>query len=584
MCRAALMRVALALLVVPWTLSAQSEDVRMRMAGLLRYTGVENPAPEDVARMASLWSRAQQPGLAGDERRLTFRDLYVLYARLHGRDVSARPQVLDGLAQFVVTTFDGGGRMDLALPTPRGVPAGNYLHVETRGRGATQLLLISDLGVDGNKLYDSFAQRQAGNYTMHIVTLPYAGAARRLPWPERLDYAAQPWLSQIERELLALVDQPRMKGVTVVGTSGGGYFASRLALLRPAQVRAVVLVSALVNVSLRAVTDPDAPASLEQRLARVRAVAPTPQLIPVAPVPGPAELARLIADPASAHPTARNWMAFAVKDTAVSRAWTFEALSSGFLVPSLEYQWELTSTDLTGQMQALAVPMLAMGSWHDEGSTVTNLPTLSQWEEMKLLYPRIPLTVVGFDETRSYISVDAPEEFDRALDQFLAGRPVQEKTGYHLPRVSERASVTQAVGGAEIRMIYGRPAVKQRRVWGELVPFGRVWRAGANEATTFTVNREVRVEGHPLAAGTYTLFVIPRDAEWTVIVNRVPRQWGAFDYNPAFDALRFAVKPADAPHQEYLQYTIQPAGADAAAVTLAWEKRAVTFRVDISPM
>jgi pimeloyl-ACP methyl ester carboxylesterase len=584
MCRAALMRVALALLVVPWTLSAQSEDVRIRMADLLRYTGVENPAPEDVARMAALWSRAQQPGLAGDERRLAFRDLYVLYAKLHARDVSARPQVLDGLAQFVVTTFEGGGRMNLALPTPRGVPAGNYLHVETRGRGATQLLLISDLGVDGKKLYDSFAQRQAGNYTMHIVTLPYAGAARRLPWPEKLDYAAQPWLSQIERELLALVDQPRMKGVTIAGTSGGGYFAARLALLRPAQVRAVVLVSALVNISMRAVNDPDAPASLEQRLARVRAVSPTPQLIPVAPVPGPEELARLIADPASAHPTARNWMAFAVKDTAVSRAWTFEALSGGFLVPSLEYQWELTSTDLTGQMQRLAVPMLAMGSWHDEGSTVTNLPTLSQWEEMKLLYPRIPLTVVGFDETRSYISADAPEEFDRALDDFLAGRPVQGKTGSRLPRASERASVTQAVGGAEIRLAYGRPAVKQRKVWGELVPFGRVWRAGANEATTFTVNREVKIEGHPIAAGTYTVFVIPREAEWTVIVNRVPRQWGAFDYNPAFDALRFGVKPADAPHQEYLQYTIQSAGVDAAVVTLAWEKRAVTFRVDISTM
>jgi len=161
---------------------------------------------------------------------------------------------------------------------------------------------------------------------------------------------------------------------------------------------------------------------------------------------------------------------------------------------------------------------------------------------------------------------------------------VRGKTGYRLPRASERASVTQAVGGAEIRLAYGRPAVKQRKVWGELVPYGRVWRAGANEATTFTVNREVRIEGHPIAAGTYTVFVIPRDAEWTVIVNRVPRQWGAFDYNPAFDALRFAVTPADTPHQEYLQYTIQPAGVDAAMVTLAWAKRAVTFRIDISPM
>jgi hypothetical protein len=141
----------------------------------------------------------------------------------------------------------------------------------------------------------------------------------------------------------------------------------------------------------------------------------------------------------------------------------------------------------------------------------------------------------------------------------------------------------QAVGGAEIEIAYGRPAVKGRKVWGSLVTNGRVWRAGANEATSFTLNREVRIEGHALPAGTYTFFAIPGEAEWTAIFNRVPRQWGAFDYNPAFDALRFTVKPAEVPHEEYLRYTIQPAGANAAIVTLAWEKRAVAFRIDASP-
>ena len=64
------------------------------------------------------------------------------------------------------------------------------------------------------------------------------------------------------------------------------------------------------------------------------------------------------------------------------------------------------------------LPTLAMGSWHDDGSPVQNSPSISQWEEMKLLYPAIPLTVVAFDDTRSYISVDAPEDFDRALSDF----------------------------------------------------------------------------------------------------------------------------------------------------------------------
>jgi hypothetical protein len=282
-----LIRAGIALLLVAPELFAQPEDMQRRLADVLRYTGVQSPDPGDVARMVELWTRAQQPGLAREERRLAFRDMLVLYARLHGRDFTARPQALDGLSQFGMTIFEGGGRMDLTLPEPRGKPAGNYLHVETRGNGPTPLLLLSDLGVDGGKLYDSFARRQASAYTMHIVTLPYAGAARRLPWPQKLDYAGRPWLNEIERELLALVDRPQMKGITVVGTSAGGYFAARLALLRPKQVRAVVLVHALVNSPMRSLTDPDAPAPVEQRLLRVKTAAPPRMLFPVAPVPPP---------------------------------------------------------------------------------------------------------------------------------------------------------------------------------------------------------------------------------------------------------------------------------------------------------
>lgn len=581
-----LIRVGLALIVTALSLNAEpseQDETQERMAGVLRYTGVENPAPADVARMVELWSRAQQAGLEREERRLVFRDMYLLYARLHGRDLTARPQALDGLTYFVMSVFDGGGRMDLTLPEPRGKPTGKYLHVSTRGSGPTPLLLISDLGVDGEKLYDSFARRQGRSYTMHVVTLPFAGAARPLPWPEKLDFAGRPWLNEIEGELLTLLDQPRLKGATVVGTSAGGYFAARLALLRPKQVRRLVLVHAQVNSTMRSVSDPDAPASMEQRLQRVRAATPAPQLFPVAPLPPPEELRRLIGDPASMHPTARNWMAFAVKDTTVSRAWTFEALSGGFFIPSLQYMFELLSADLTDQMKTLAVPTLAMGSWHDEGSPVQSPPSLSQWEEMKLLYPEIPLTVVAFDDTRSYISADAPAEFDRALADFLAGRAVRGKTGYSLPRTSPRASVMQSIAGADVRIDYGRPAVKQRKIWGALVPNGRVWRAGANEATTFTFDRDVQVDGHALPAGTYTFFAIPGETDWTLIFNRVPRQWGAFNYNPAFDALRFPAKPAEGAHEESLRYDLEPDGPTAARVTLAWEKRRVAFRVEAPP-
>lgn len=561
-------------------LAAQDLDLRERMAAVLRYAGIENASPDAVTHMTQIWTRAQQPGLANAERRAAFRELYVTYYKLHGRDLTGREQALDAVTQSVTTAFEGGSRMDLALPSARGTPSGTYLHVETRGNGPVPLLLISDLGVDGRKLYESFAARQSSAYTMRIVTLPYAGSARPLPWPEKIDIPARRWLTQIEKELLAIIDQPGAAKTTVIGTQGGGYFATRLALLRPEKLRAVVLVNALVHTSMRALADPDAPADPAERSFRSRIVIPGPQLFPTASVPPPDELKRLIENPRSTHPIGRNWMAFAVKDLPTSREWTYEALTAGFFVPSQVYGWEFASTDLTDGLKSLAVPLLAMSSWHDEASPRVVNSSIAQWEEMKLLYPRIPMTHITFADTRAYVSADAPEAFDRALADFLAGRPVRGKDDFTLPRTSPRASVMQAVGNAEIVVEYGRPAAKDRKLWGSLVPYGRVWRAGANDATRFTFSRDIRINGQPLPAGTYTFFAIPRETEWTLIFNRVPRQWGAFDYNPAFDALRFTIKPDATPHQEYLNYRIEPSADGAANVTLNWGQLAVSFRIE----
>src|SRR5215831_3363521 len=245
-------------------LVAADSGRQAQMAEILRYTGVDQASPNDVVHMTELWNKAQQPGLSRAERQAAFHDLYVSYFKLHGVDVEVREQSLNAAAQTVTTAFENGARMDLALPRDRARPSGRYLHVETRGHGPIPVLLISDLGVDGRALYESFAARQASAYTMRIVTLPYAGSARPLPWPERLDIPTRPWLTQIEKELLEILDQEPAGKTTVVGTAAGGYFAARLALLRPQRVAAVVLVNALVHTSLRDLADPDAPANAAQ--------------------------------------------------------------------------------------------------------------------------------------------------------------------------------------------------------------------------------------------------------------------------------------------------------------------------------
>jgi hypothetical protein len=149
------------------------------------------------------------------------------------------------------------------------------------------------------------------------------------------------------------------------------------------------------------------------------------------------------------------------------------------------------------------------------------------------------------------------------------------------PRVSPAATVSQQVGTTDLVIRYHRPAVQGRQLWGELVPFGEVWRLGANDATTIELGDDAMVAGQPVAAGTYSLFAIPGAQEWTLILNRRARQWGAFSYDAAQDALRFTVRPQAAPHEEWMSFAITPTAADAAEVAMRWETVRVAFPVQV---
>ena len=174
------------------------------------------------------------------------------------------------------------------------------------------------------------------------------------------------------------------------------------------------------------------------------------------------------------------------------------------------------------------------------------------------------------------------------------------------PRPSQKASVMQRVGVTDITITYSRPAVKGRKIWGDplpgqtatgeatlddqnkrpagapIVPYGHVWRTGANEATQFVVTDDVLINGQKLAAGSYSLHTIPTKDEWTIVFNGTANQWGSFDYDPAKDTLRVKVKPEWLKdNQEWLEYTFDPVTEDSAQVNIRWEKINVPFTVKV---
>ena len=174
------------------------------------------------------------------------------------------------------------------------------------------------------------------------------------------------------------------------------------------------------------------------------------------------------------------------------------------------------------------------------------------------------------------------------------------------PRPSPKASVMQRIGVTDVTITYSRPAVKNRQIWGDplpgqtakgeatlddqnarpkgavIVPYGHVWRAGANEATTFVVTDDVLINGQKLPAGSYSLHTIPTKDEWTIVFNSTANQWGSFSYDAAKDTLRVKVKPQWVNQsEEWLTYSVEPVGDDSAQVNIRWEKINVPFTVKV---
>jgi len=194
----------------------------------------------------------------------------------------------------------------------------------------------------------------------------------------------------------------------------------------------------------------------------------------------------------------------------------------------------------------------------------------------------------------------------------------QQPAKVRLPQASPSATVSQTIGITDIAITYHRPAVRGRMLWGDIssdkvaalikansvapgaegegtvdgaagggkdfpmAPYGHVWRAGANEATKFTVSDDVLVQGQKLAAGAYSLHIIPGKEEFTVVFNKTADQWGSFRYDAKQDALRVKTKPVwRSDSQEQLSYEIPSLTPNSAQVILRWEKVAVPFTVEV---
>lgn len=154
-----------------------------------------------------------------------------------------------------------------------------------------------------------------------------------------------------------------------------------------------------------------------------------------------------------------------------------------------------------------------------------------------------------------------------------------------MPRVSPRAEVAQVVGDTRIALVYHRPLANKRKIFGAgkdfLVPYGQVWRTGANDATIFETSEDITVNGSRLPAGKYSLFSIPDKDEWTLIFNKVTGQWGT-EYKEAEDFLRVKAKPQPRPeYREAMMFSFGDVSANTTELVLTWEKLRLPIIIDV---
>lgn len=144
-------------------------------------------------------------------------------------------------------------------------------------------------------------------------------------------------------------------------------------------------------------------------------------------------------------------------------------------------------------------------------------------------------------------------------------------------RPSPPANTHTKIGNSKVGLYYSQPSVKGRKIWDELVPYDRIWRTGANEATVLKTTDTILIEGDTVKAGKYALFTIPSESSWVVMINKKYDVWGAYDYDEKYDVMRFEVVPVLVPEfVEKMTFNIDSTGL----VEFAWENLRFNFQVE----
>lgn len=542
------------------TFGQSESSVKNRLRDLVEYSGME---VHDST--FNQWADWVSVGESMDEkvpdRNQAWLNFLIGFYRQLGTIPNAlvNEQAIQGWSQYLTFPFLTGRILDFRKIGQEQIAINEI--ITKSGDGKKHVLVIPPFGFNSD-VFEVLKSNYESDFTFHEVSFP--AGKNSWKYPQKAAYKEAIWLNNVESAIAAHLTELEDQELTVVSLGTGTYLAIRLAHRFP-NIKGIVSINGQYRSEL---VDPKTQnnAGIDYRDQVAARAFPTSLMIQFSP-----------------GVLARNYGL--TKDAEKNQAYLSQ-ITPANVNTLFRYNQEFVAQDISPMIRELKVPILSLVSEHNDQSVrASNRSVFQRWQELKLDVPEVPISLIRIPDSQSIIFIDQPELFGAYFEKFLNDpvTPINElgkKPTLTMELASPEASVSQVIESTRISIAYSQPSVNGRNIYGEVVPYNEIWRAGANAATKLTVTNDVLINRDQLLeAGTYSLFFIPAEETWQVVLNSVPDQWGAFNYKPAYDAIRFPVTPIACEKQEFLNYSIQRQSPDVARVSLTWDDVSISFDI-----
>jgi hypothetical protein len=539
----------------------QAKPVRQRLINLVGYLDIR-VSKDTLATWVHQVETGESQDAAVSLRNAAWEKFLVsLYRHLGTTPTAAMNEAtLRALSQYLTFPFLTGRLLDFREVGQPHINPKKLISIS--GQGPKHLLLIPELGFDSS-LFEDFKEAYADEFTFHEFSFPYGNET--WSYPDRANYARADWLTKATQAMVDHLASVSEKELFIAAIGSGMQLAIKVADTSE-KVQGIISINGRLQTNL---TDPETgeDALPGYRYQATKSSFPTSMVIQVSP-----------GNLTGSYAFTRNLQ----KNQQYLSQITPAQVNNIF-----RYNREFSAQDISQTINTLETPVLSIISVHnDQSPKASDLGTIQGWQELISKNPNAPISIVKIPESQDLAFMDQPQLFDIYFRQFIeqADTPVREiqwQNQITIETASPLVTKSQVIETTSINLEYYQTAANDRNIFGELVPYKQVWRAGANKATKLEVTQDVLInDNFLLKKGEYSLFFIPDKDKWQVVFNRIADQWGAFNYKKNFDALRFDVVPE--PIQttvEYLTYDINRVAIDKAEISMEWANTRVAFTI-----